>query len=669
MRFSEHRDHHLFRYKAINSLYGFFILSVTLMLAVRELRIHYVGNHGLTITPIHEIFLYSMWLLVMLAIPITGLFIKSIKAKIYIKSLIIVLPTISSIFIGMLVLNFTAVTNLSVLYSALILTVLGFYRSSQLFLVLVYLGEIYFFIYQGILPPPSEWAFNPENNILFNFNNQPVRQIPYFIILSFLVPFLLASSLIQALKIFIKTIEANFIALESDTGRALEEASKDPRSGFKMRADLENSFHDLKLTAENENLDLVFLIHTVGNISSIKNIHGFEAANICVRQAAAELATEVVWQPRFFSLGGATFVSVHTVERSSAEFKEYLKTLGRPKLFQYNDIRISFQISTGAYISKIEEPLSMIIAKADAARISASKDNDEMFKEIADVRNFGSSLQDNIYIDVEGSKTINKVQGEYDPQRLKDAVLNDEIEIYGAPIIDVPSRTLAGIQAKFAWIDNAGNTVPLESFEKTLSQIQWEEPYFGVLTKKATEFMTNCKNTFNSIPIFFKINPFYASNILGPTSRFTQTLAALDDETDLQNVVLQIPYYLTPTFTENLNSIGRDGPRLALENFGSRESFQALKDHQFEFIALAPQFCKDIYKNTEVQDLAKAIEGFSQKLNIEIIAQGIADKETAKTLEGMGIIKQEGPYWSPELPIGDLKSLYRSLEQLFSYGN
>ena len=669
MLLNKDRDHLLFRYKAINRLYAFFILSITLMLVVRELRIYNLGIQGLTITPIQEIFLYSMWLLVMLAIPITGLFIKSIKAKIYIKSLIIVLPTISSIFVGMLFLNFTAVTNLSVLYSALILTVLGFYRSSQLFLVLVYLGEIYFFIYQGILPPPSEWVFNPENNILFYFNNTPVRQIPYFIVLSFLVPFLLALSLILALKIFIKTIEENFIALESDTGRVLEEASKDPRTGFKWRADLENSFHDLKLTSKNENLDLVFLVHCVENISSINRIHGYEAANMCVRQAASELATEVVWQPRFFSLGGATFVSVHTVDRNSAEFKEYLKTLGRPKLFQYNDIRISFQISTGAYISKIEEPLSMIIAKADAARISASKDNDEMFKEIADVRNFGSSLQDNIYIDVEGSETINKVQGEYDPQRLKDAVLNDEIEIYGAPIIDVPSRTLTGIQAKFAWIDNAGNTVPHETFEKTLSQIQWQDPYFEVLANKTTEFMTDCKNTFNSIPVFFKINPLYASNIFGPTSRLTQTLAVLGEETDLKNVVLQIPYYLTPTFTENLNPIDREGPRLALENFGSKESFQALKDHQFQFIALAPQFCKDIYKNPEMQDLAKAIVGFSQKLNIEIIAQGVADKETAKTLEGMGISKQQGPYWSPELPIGDLKSLHRSLEQLFSYAN
>lgn len=663
----EDRDHLLLRYKAIKSLYAFSLLTITLGLVTILLR-DYFGISGRDLTQTREMLLWS-WLIMVVGIPITGLFIKSIKAKIYTKSFLIIVPTISYIFIEKLFFDFSAVFNTSVLYSALILTVVGFYRSAQIFVVLIYLCEIYFLIYQGILPPPLEWGFNSEGDTLFFFNNQAVKQIPNFLVFRFLVPLLLALSIIQALKIFIKLFEKNIISFEGDAGKVIEEASKEPRTGFKWRADLENSFHDLKLTAKNENFDLVFLLHSVENISSIQNIYGYEAADICVRRCAAELATEVAWQPRFFSLGGDTFISVHTLDRNSPEFKEYLKTIGRPKFFQYNDIRISFQISTGAYISKIEEPLSMIIAKADAARISASKDNKEMFKETADVRNFGSSLQDNIYIDVEGSKTINKVQGEYDPQRLKDAVLNDEIEIYGAPVIDVPSRILAGIQVKFVWIDNAGNTVPYETFEKTLSQIQWQDPYFEVLTKKCTEFMTDCRNAFNSIPIFFKINPFYASNILGPTSRLTQTLAALYEEADFQNVILQIPYYLTPTFTESLNPIDREGPRLALDNFGSRESFQALKDHQFSSIALTPQFYKDIYKNPEVQDLAKAIVGFSQNLNIEIIAQGVADKETAKTLEAIGIIKQQGHYWSPELPIGDLKSLHRSLDQLFSYAN
>ena len=666
------RDHLLFRYKAISNLYAFYVLSITLIMAIRELRIYYLETPGPDLTIFQVISPYVIWLLLILTIPITGLFMKSIKAKIYTKSLITVVPTIYSIYLGLFLPNFQAVTNLCVLYAALILTLLGFYRFSQLFLLLVYFGEIYFFIYQGILPPPSEWAFNPDGNIVFYFDNIPVKQIPYFIAIRYFIPLLLALSLTLSLKIFINTIEENFIALESDAGKVIEEASVDPSTGFRRRADLESSYRDLKLTAENENLDLVFLMHTVGNISSIKNIHGFEAAEVCMKQVANELRAKVNWQGRFFSLGGGAYISAHIVYRNSSEFKEYLKALGRTKLFQYNDIRVSFQILTGAYISKIEEPLTMIIAKADAARIVASKDNDAVFREMADVRNFGSSLEDNIYIDVDGSTPINKVQGEYDPQRLKDAVLNNEIEFYGAPIINVPSRTLAGIQAKFAWIDNAGNKVPFDAFEKTLSQIQWEEPYFEVLTKKGSKFMDDCRNTLYNIPIFFKINPFYASSVLSPSSSLTKSIAALGESADIQdleNVILQIPYYLTPTFTENLNTINKKGPRLALENFGSRESFQALKDHQFSFIALAPQFCKDIYKNPEVQDLAKAIVGFSQKLNIEIIAQGITDKETAKTLEGIGITKQQGPYWSPDLPIGELKSLSRSLEQLFSYSN
>ena len=661
MVFNKDKSHILLRYKVINSLYAFYLLSISLMLAVREYRLHFVGIDGVDITPIQETWIYSLWLLVVLAIPITGLFMKNIKAKIYTKALLIIVPAL----VSTLLFNFTAVTDMAILYSALILTVLGNYRSAQLFLVVVYLSEIYFLIYKGILPPPLEWAFNPENNILFYFQSNAVRQIPDFIVRTFVGPLLLASSLILALKIFIETIEESFIDLESDAGRMLEEARKDPRSGFEWRADLENTFQDLRLTSENENLDLIFLLHDIDNFSLINKIHGYEAGNLCVKDCAEELSNKVNWQPRFFSMGGATFISAHILDRNSTDFKEYLRKIGRPKFFQHNDIRISYQISTGAYIYTNDEPLSMIIAKADSARISASKDNIENFKEITDVHNFGNSLQDNVYKDVEGVTSIKKIEGEYDIQRIKDAVLNNEITLHGEPIIDVPSKTLAGIQATFAWIDNAGDIAPHSAYHETLSQIEWQDPYFEIIDAKKMQFAAECTQAFQ-VPVHFKTNPIYASSLFDPSSMAFKEVQNMNLRNN-ENVVFQIPYYLSPIFDNGINLTIKEATRLALDNFGSKESFQALKDHKFEFIKLAPHFYRNIYRDSEVRNLVKAIVGFSKEFDIEIIAKGVADKESAKALELIGVTKQQGPYWSSDLPIGELKTLYRSLEQLFSY--
>ncbi len=659
------KGHYFLKYKVINTLYAFFLLSISIMLAVREYRHHFYG-YGLDLTPIQETWIHILWLLVVLAIPITGLFMKNIKAKIYIKALLIIVPSL----VSTLLFNYTAVTDMAILYSAVILTVLGHYRFAQLFLVAVYLSEIYFLIYKGILPPPLEWAFNPENNILFYLGNIAVRQIPDFIVRTFVAPLLLASSLILALKIFFKKIEENFIDLESDTGRVLEEARKDFHTGFKLRDALDDIYSDLKLNAKNENLDLIFLLHSIENISSINNIHGYEAGNLCVRDCAAELSIEVGWQTRFFSLGGSTpiIISVHMVEKDSAGFKEFIKKIGLQKFFQYNDIRISYQIATGAYISKSDEPLSMIIAKADAARINASKDNQEHFNEVTGVHNFGSSLQENTYKDVEGATSIEDIRGEYDLQLIKDAILNNEITVHGEPIIDVSSRTLVGIQATPAWIDNTGDKARHETYLRSLSQIQWKEPYFEIIAKENRKFIIECSKVFDDIPIFFTINPFYASSLFDPASRVFEVLNDLS-ASNFENAVIQIPYFLTPTFSERLNVTSQGEIRLALDNFGSMESFQALKDHKFHFIKLAPQFYQDIHISTEVQDLAKAMVGFCQKLDIEIIAQGVADKKSAKTLESIGITNQQGPFWSADISIVELKTLNRSLEQLFDYSN
>ena len=61
-------------------------------------------------------------------------------------------------------------------------------------------------------------------------------------------------------------------------------------------------------------------------------------------------------------------------------------------------------------------------------------------------------------------------------------------------------------------------------------------------------------------------------------------------------------------------------------------------------------FVRDIVGNTQLQHIVNAIIKMSHVMNLENVAEGVEDAETAEILKAQGCVYGQGYYWSKPIP-------------------
>jgi EAL domain-containing protein (putative c-di-GMP-specific phosphodiesterase class I) len=100
-----------------------------------------------------------------------------------------------------------------------------------------------------------------------------------------------------------------------------------------------------------------------------------------------------------------------------------------------------------------------------------------------------------------------------------------------------------------------------------------------------------------------------------------------------------------------INQCREMGISISLDDFGTGySSLSYLQEFEFNTLKIDRKFVSTMLSNKKSMLLIKMIVGLAQKLNLEIIAEGVETEEEYEAIKAMGIECIQGYYFSKPIP-------------------
>lgn len=248
-------------------------------------------------------------------------------------------------------------------------------------------------------------------------------------------------------------------------------------------------------------------------------------------------------------------------------------------------------------------------------------------------------------------------------KEISSAIDHEEIETLYQPVIQLNNENIVGAEAV---IHISSEKYGVFNAEKLIPLVEGTS-----LVKKLTEF-TLRKATEQLVlwhginqKIFIRVHLFNATDMELP--------GFIEDLLKRHNMSAS---YLRVELTEKaclsdqtrsvnfLNKLAEMGIKIAISDFGSGySSFVYLTNFPIHGLKIDKSFTMNMMKDEKKRKLVHAITRLADAMNLEVFAEGIADKNTLSELKQLGCKYGEGPYFSQPVSAESFTSALRRLNQ------
>jgi EAL domain-containing protein (putative c-di-GMP-specific phosphodiesterase class I) len=247
-------------------------------------------------------------------------------------------------------------------------------------------------------------------------------------------------------------------------------------------------------------------------------------------------------------------------------------------------------------------------------------------------------------------------------QELKTAIKQQEFELYYQPIVNLATNQFVGAEALIRWRKN-GILIPPNEFISVAEETgliveigRW------VLETACTECAKWQKNGLKGITVAVNLSPlqFKRGNLPNHVFRALQN-AKLDPSL----LELEITESL---FIDDVKNIEQQiflmverGIYFAIDDFGTGYSnLNYLSKFNASTLKIDMSFVQGMWGNLQQQHIVNAIIKMSHLMELENVAEGVEDAETAAILKAQGCVYGQGYYWSKPLPAAEFVKLAQS---------
>ncbi|WP_242065995.1 bifunctional diguanylate cyclase/phosphodiesterase [Moritella sp. F3] len=231
-------------------------------------------------------------------------------------------------------------------------------------------------------------------------------------------------------------------------------------------------------------------------------------------------------------------------------------------------------------------------------------------------------------------------------QELNQAIINGEFEIYYQPVIDTSTGKELGFEALIRWNHPVRGLVPPDDFIPVAEQTGLIVPMGQWIIKQVCSDLSLLQ--LNNPEYFIAINiaPLQLAD-----HGFVQNVRAILAHYSL--VPAQIHFEITETTLMNadndnllvLRELNNLGIKLWIDDFGTGySSFSYLHKFQFYGIKLDRSFIEGVVDSERSQNIVKGICAMGDALKLELLGEGIEQREQAEFLLKLGCYKVQG-YW------------------------
>lgn len=237
---------------------------------------------------------------------------------------------------------------------------------------------------------------------------------------------------------------------------------------------------------------------------------------------------------------------------------------------------------------------------------------------------------------------------------LRNALSNDEFELYYQPIVDIQTRQTASIEALIRWhhpqrgMIPPADFIPLAEESGLINQIgEW------VLRKACSDALhwpPHIKVSVNLSAVQFRK--------IGPIDSFCQTLR----ESGLQPERLELEItesVLLQGNAENVETLHRlrlMGISIVLDDFGTGySSLSYLRMFPFDKIKIDRSFVHELAKNADCAAIVSAVAGLGRSLRIDTVAEGVETEDQLLLVHAAGCTHAQGYLFGRPCPVAELK--------------
>ncbi|RFU69439.1 EAL domain-containing protein [Peribacillus saganii] len=241
---------------------------------------------------------------------------------------------------------------------------------------------------------------------------------------------------------------------------------------------------------------------------------------------------------------------------------------------------------------------------------------------------------------------------------LKNVVQNRELELYYQPIVCSKDEEIVGVEVLLRWnhpakgiifpnkfipIAEESGLMPVIGYwvlEEAIKQgFEWKQKGFNKLILSVNISMSQMKDH-----SFIEVLDNVLSNHLLSPAMLQLEIRESDIGFDLKEV------------REFINEIKKRNIKIALDDFGAEaSSLLSLKELPIDVVKIDQNFIKNITAKPLDQILLNGIFEITKGLHLDVIVEGIENKEQLKYISSCINTKLQGFYFSPPLPAPDFE--------------
>lgn len=434
---------------------------------------------------------------------------------------------------------------------------------------------------------------------------------------------LLISTLIQSHRLR-RAVKAR----ENDRQRAEKSAQRDPLTGLMNRRAFSIILDQTAQSLSTSQSRIVAMVD-LDRFKLVNDLQGHGAGDATLRAVSKRIKNALDGSGTLARLGGDEFSIVFAPEIRPGDAerlaKKIIDDVSAP--YKLDEVTVHIGCSIGLYDWQSGVTTTRALALADRALYAAKNSGRGKFHWYDASLDLVSSQ--NALIETE----------------LRTAIINNEIEPWFQPIIDLKTGAIAGFEVLARWRHPTMGRVSPGIF----IQIAEESGQIGALGQSllsraceiAAHWPPNLELSVNLSPIQFHDSGLVAS--------FKSTLAetGLDPNRLIVEVIESTVIDDFPTAAERLLTLKSLGIRVSLDDFGTGfSSLASLRHLPIDRIKIDRGFVTAINSQPDNQKIVSAIIALSQEFDLHVTAEGIETANDLAFIKALGCQAGQGFYFA-----------------------
>lgn len=395
-------------------------------------------------------------------------------------------------------------------------------------------------------------------------------------------------------------------------------------------------------TRAGETLIVMFL--DLDRFKLINDSFGHMVGDQLLVEIAERLKTEIRTGDTLARLGGDEFMLLlpQPTTRIQAESvaQKLIESLQRPFYLKSKEVYIN--VSIGISVFPDDSPdINTLIKNADMAmyEVKASGKNGYAF-----------------YNDKLEHAAAEKISIE---SGLRNALKNNELEIFYQPQINIETRRIVGVEALLRWNHpQLGLRSPSYFIEQAEESRIIEQLSEWVLNRVANDLFQNQDFLDSDIKVSINLSATdirqkdFPENLVSFTEKFGIEPNRLEIEIT-ENMFMSD----MQSCTHKLQILSNKGVSIAIDDFGTGySSLNYLRELPVHTVKIDYSFIADIERSKKGSALVAAIVGMAHGLGIDIIAEGVENTTQSNYLESLGCFTMQGYLFSRPLKVANFLS-------------